>query len=283
VGTPDGRRYRYRYSTSQRPQEEWVAVPVPDSGIPREWVDAAREKIKHNRRPSNAGRRYWDLSGGILRCGECGRAMAAQTCPKPSQGRIYFYYRCPAAAYDRGRGICGAVKNHRAEELEARVWDVVARLLKEPERLRAGLDSLIERERGASAGDLEAETKVWLDKLAEVRRKRARYQQMAAEALISFDELRTRIAELEETRTLAERELRSLQQRREHVQRLEQDRESLLSRYANLVPSDLDGLDAAQRHQVYKMLRVEAAVGPDGSLEVRGDVISVSEEEILSV
>ena len=280
---PDGRRYRYRYSTSQGPQEEWVAVPVPDSGIPREWVDAAREKIKHNRRPSNAGRRYGDLSGGILRCGECGRAMAAQTCPKPSQGRIYFYYRCPAAAYDRGRGICGAVKNHRAEELEARVWDVVARLLKEPERLRAGLDSLIERERGASAGDLEAETKVWLDKLAEVRRKRARYQQMAAEALISFDELRTRIAELEETRTLAERELRSLQQRREHVQRLEQDRESLLSRYANLVPSDLDGLDAAQRHQVYKMLRVEAAVGPDGSLEVRGDVISVSEEEILSV
>jgi hypothetical protein len=57
----------------------------------------------------------------------------------------------------------------------------------------------------------------------------------------------------------------------------------LLSRYANLVPIDLDGLDAAQRRQVYGMLRVEAAVGPDGSLEVRGDVISVSEEEILLV
>ena len=166
--------------------------------------------------------------------------------------------------------------------MEERAWGVISGLLKEPERLRAGLDSLIERERGAIASNPEAETELWLDKLAEVRRKRARYQEMAAEDLIGFDELRTRIAELEETRTLAERELRSLQQRREHVQQLEQDKESLLNRYANLVPSDLDGLDAAQRRQVYGMLRVEAAVGPDGSLEVRGDVISVSEEEILS-
>ena len=62
----------------------------------------------------------------------------------------------------------------------------------------------------------QAETKLWLDKLVEVKRKRARYQEMAAEDLIGFDELRRRIAELEDTRTLAERELRSLQQRR-HV------------------------------------------------------------------
>lgn len=46
--------------------------------------------------------------------------------------------------------------------------------------------------------------------------KRARYQEMAAEDLIGFDELRRRITELAETRILAERELRSLQQRR-HV------------------------------------------------------------------
>jgi site-specific DNA recombinase len=280
---PDGRRYRYRYSTAQRPREEWTAVPVPDSGIPREWVDAAREKIKHNRRPSNADRRSWELSGGVLRCAECGRAMAAHTCPKPKIGRIYFYYRCAAAAYDRGRGICSAVKHHRAEELEERVWDVVARLLKEPERLRAGLDVLIEREREGAHGDPEAETKLWLDKLAEVDRKRARYQDMAAEELISFDELRTRIVELEETRTVAERELRSLQHRREQIQQLEQDKQALLSHYAGLLPEDLDGLGAAQRRQVYEMLRVEAAIGPDGSLEVRGDVLSVCEKEILSV
>jgi DNA repair ATPase RecN len=210
--------------------------------------------------------------------------MAAHTCPKPSKGRIYFYYRCAAAAYDRGRGICSAVKHHRAEELEERVWDVVARLLKEPERLRAGLDVLIEREReGAHGGDPEAETKLWLDKLTEVDRKRARYQEMAAEDLIGFDELRARIAELEETRTVAEHELRSLEHRREQIQQLEQDKQALLNHYAGLLPDDLDGLDAVQRRQVYEMLRVEAAIGPDGSLQVCGDVLSVCEKETLPV
>ncbi len=95
---PDGRSYRYRYTTAERPKEEWIAVPVPDSGIPREWVDAARERVKNNRRASNAGRRSWELSGGILRCAECGRAMTAHTCPKPSRGRVYFYYRWTARA-----------------------------------------------------------------------------------------------------------------------------------------------------------------------------------------
>jgi hypothetical protein len=43
------------------------------------------------------------------------------------------------------------------------------------------------------------------------------------------------------------------------------------------------GPDATERHRVYGMLRVEAQVAPDGSLEVSGDVISVCEMEPLSL
>jgi len=50
------------------PREEWIGVPVPDSGIPREWVLAAREAIKNNEKVSNCGRRFWELTGGVLRC-----------------------------------------------------------------------------------------------------------------------------------------------------------------------------------------------------------------------
>ena len=38
--------------------------------------------------------------------------------------------------------------------------------------------------------DPEREAKAWLEKLAEVDRKRARYQEMAVEELITLDELR---------------------------------------------------------------------------------------------
>jgi hypothetical protein len=209
--------------------------------------------------------------------------MTAHTCSKPSRGRIYFYYRCGAGAYNRRPGFCCAVKHHRAEELEQRVWKTVAGLLKEPERLRAGLDAMIEQEREAAHGDPEAEAKLWLGKLAEVDRKRTCYQEMAAEELISFDDLRGRIAELQETRTIAERELRSLKYRQEQIQQLEQDKQALLGYYAGLLPNDLDNLGAVERHRIYKMLRVEATIESDGSLEVSGDVISVCEMEILSV
>jgi hypothetical protein len=58
------------------PREEWIGVPVPDPDIPREWVLAAREAIKDNERVSNCGRRFWELTGGVLRCAACGGAMA---------------------------------------------------------------------------------------------------------------------------------------------------------------------------------------------------------------
>ncbi len=36
---PDGKRvYRKRYKQMQKPRSEWVAVPIADAGIPREWV-----------------------------------------------------------------------------------------------------------------------------------------------------------------------------------------------------------------------------------------------------
>jgi site-specific DNA recombinase len=53
-----GRRYRKTYRWYHKPKEEWIAVPVPDSGIPRELIEAARTAAKNNRRPARAGRRF---------------------------------------------------------------------------------------------------------------------------------------------------------------------------------------------------------------------------------
>ncbi len=136
-----GRVYRHRYTSSVRPVVDRIGVPVPDSGIPREWVDGARANLKNNRRPALAGRRFWDLSGGILRCSECGRAMSARTALKK-----YFYYACTVGPAKRKPG-CEAKKFHKAAELEEWVWGKLCSILTDPEKLRAGLEEMIERER----------------------------------------------------------------------------------------------------------------------------------------
>ena len=150
----------------------------------------------------------------------------------------------------------------------------MSRILKDPERLRAGLDYMIEQERSGTHGDPATETEHWLEEISEAGRRRARYQEMAAEGLIKFEELRARLAALEDTRKTAERELRTLQRRTEHLARLESDRDSLLESYAGVMPEAIDALGSDERHRVYKMIGLEVRLAPDGSLELSGDVIN---------
>ncbi len=83
-------------------------------------------------------------------------------------------------------------------------------------------------------------------------------------------ELDQALAELEEARTTAQRELAALQNRQEAIAKLERDKESLLEHYAAIAPEALDSLAPEERHQLYKMLRLEVVVRLDANLEVKG-------------
>ncbi len=270
---PDGagRVYRRRRSNSRKDRSEWIAVPVPDAGIPLEVVEAARRTVRDYKRGSKAAGRFWELSGAIARCGVCGKAIIARpvTYKLKSGGTstINYYKCCKAHGYNYR---CPHGTSYRAEELEARVWDLVLSLLRNPERLRTALDRLIEEERKIHRGDPEREARTWLEKLAEVDRIRARFQDMAAEGLISFEELRSKLAGLEETREIARRELDGLQARRDRLAELENDKATLLETYSEKASKGLDLFTPEDRHQAYKKLRLAVLVHPGGDLEVTG-------------
>jgi hypothetical protein len=118
----NGRRYRREYSSHIKPKEEWIALLVPDSGIPRAVVDAARGNIENNRAPSRAGERFWELSGSVALCEECGRRMRVvhrKTRRKDSALRRYGYYRCPGY-HDHGRDGCINTRMVSARRLESK-------------------------------------------------------------------------------------------------------------------------------------------------------------------
>ena len=251
-----------------RPEEEWVYVPVPDSGVPREWVDAAREAIKDNRKCSNAGRRFWELSGGILHCGECGWTMYPHNVVSTSNKRLFYY--CCKAKYKHGPDFCQASRTHSAEKLEAVVWGEVRSYLEEPERLQADLNRKIELEKSGARGEPEREMKLWAEKLAEADAKRVRFQHAYAEGIIDLDDLKARLAELDDARTTAEQEITTLEGRLEHIWSLEGDRDAVLADLEAMAPKVLDCLDPEERHRFYKMLRLRVRLWPDRSLEISG-------------
>ncbi|HZY64725.1 MAG TPA: recombinase zinc beta ribbon domain-containing protein [Rubrobacteraceae bacterium] len=101
-------------------------MPVPDSGIPREIVEAAREQIESNRAPSAAGNRVWVLSGGIGRCAACDRVLRSRKRAKKKGERryLYYYYRC--SGYDaHGYKGCSNSRFASAAKLERQVWEVL--------------------------------------------------------------------------------------------------------------------------------------------------------------
>ncbi len=198
-------------------------MPVPDAGVPRELVERARSAIENNERCSSARRRFWELSGGVFRCAECGRALIMTTTRKGPRGsrRVLFYYQC-ATRRQRGKHACSLSSSINATKVEADVWEAVSTLLTDPASLRQDLQPMIERRR-QTHGDPAAEAKAWRAKLFESEREREKYQEMFAEEAMTLEELKTKLEVLEETRERAGRELAALADEREELEAMELD------------------------------------------------------------
>lgn len=214
-------------------------------------------------------------------CRDCGRRMAPTPKTKIDKGRryVYSYYRC-SRNHLHGRAGCVNSKNFRAEKLEQQIWEYVRELLLQPERLIAGLRRHTERERElASRRDPEQEAKAWLERIAAADRQRAKYQEMAAEELITFEELRERLEGLEEAKKTAHGELESISLHRQRLDELERSAEDLVRQYAAIVPESLDAISPEEKHQIYKTLKMRVLVNIEGTVKVETVLGEVTETD----
>ncbi len=265
VSEPDGkggRRYKKRRTSVWRPKEEWVAVPVP-AYMDRDLVERARAMSADNRGAERKHlTREWELRG-LMRC-SCGLKMATQsTRANASRGcSPYYYYRCNRSK-DYGSGTCPR-KGIPVKTVEPLVWKFISGLLKDPERIRTGMEALIDREREAGVRCPDEEAATWAEKLKECDCLRSAYQDQQALGLMTLEELGSKLKGLEETRRLAQAELAALQAREKRVEKLERDRDALLESWAGAVPEALDGLTGQGRNKVYRMLRLEVTPTTEG-------------------
>jgi site-specific DNA recombinase len=264
---PGGERlYRARSRTVPKPREEWIAVPVPDPGIPREVVDAAREAVEGNKKTSSAGSRFWELSGGVARCEECDRALTPRSQKRRQSGKTDTYYACPRHLEGRG---CPNRKYHRAEVLETRVREAVASLLGDPEKMIAHVQERIEQ---MSRRDPEREAKALAGRISELDKKLSRAQDLAIEGLIGTEDLRKKAASIRAEREDAVRELGALEEARDTIAALKRRWKNALVPFAFGLRSGLRHLSAEERHATYKRLGLKVRVAPDGATRIEGDL-----------
>jgi len=93
-------------------------------------------------------------------------------------------------------------------------------------------------------------------------------QEMAAEELSTFEELRERLGELEETRKTAQSELVSISLHQQRLEELERDADDLVRQYAAIVPESLEVIPPEEKHRIYKTLRMKVLVNIEGTVTV---------------
>lgn len=139
-----------------KPQEEWIELPdATPAIISEDLFNQAQEKLHRHWElaPRNTKLKY--LLSGYLFCHHCGRRYVGKFSKYSTKTGMKFsqYYHCP--------------KNHRvflnrcsnsywnAEHIEGLVWRNVEAVLKEPEVVLAGLETLKEDNGGSLGEDLE--------------------------------------------------------------------------------------------------------------------------------
>ncbi|MFC1945095.1 recombinase family protein, partial [Chloroflexota bacterium] len=258
---PSFRKNNSRYNRNKltgrklRPQDEWIAVPVPVIVDETTW-DAAQRQLHQNFLHSPRNNKKHDyLLRGLIRCSHCGATYVGAF----NYGRRnYLCNRKDYLAISDGKR-CGAGLV-QAEPVEEAVWAAIAEAMKQPERLVEEYQRRIAHEDMPDTIDQER-------KLLEVALKHVKAQQdritdaYVNEALelpqykVKMEELRAKQKQIENQ--LAESERRA--------QRRLQDKDTLtkLEAFCEAVSRGLDNLTFVEKQELLRLVVERITIDTD--------------------
>jgi site-specific DNA recombinase len=257
-----------KYRVSPNPIGDWIAVSVPDSGIPKEWIESARTIVGQNIKPTNKGRRPWELKGHVF-C-ECGVRMTTHVTTRKGGKYIHYYYLCSRRRHN-GKEACAYARYHRAEELEHRVERVILDLIRRPEIMLEHIEREVETRRNEAA-DSAAQRAMWQEQLQKIERKRSGFQDMTAEGLITFAESRTKLDALEGEADRVRKEITSLSEPHRAIQELEAipaTIEQYIAELPEIIHSDSER-KSSHLKEIYRKLNLEVLARKSGELIITG-------------
>ncbi len=100
---------------------------------------------------------------------------------------------------------------------------------------------------------------------------------------MSEEELGVALTELEEIHETAQRELEAARAHQEALESLQHDQDTVMESYAGIAKGSFGDLAPEERHQVYKLLRLNVYSRPDRPLEINGVFANFEGEEEAGV
>jgi site-specific DNA recombinase len=266
-----------KHHVTPNDRDEWIAVPVPDAGVPREWVDKARSAIKDNVRPSRAAGRDWELKG-FMYC-LCGCRLSPRTV------RHYLYYACTRYTNNR-QGGCEHGENWPAKTLEVEVKNLIIALLDDDELWKATVTDQIRSER-ERLQDPDKEAEAVQRHINDLDRRRDNLIDMAADGTIPRQDVRAKLPELDKQKREAKQAFARVMDRQQRSKEL-MDLEAVVLSIDPDNPSviifwpDQDEDDPNGYKKLLQKLGLRAIKYKDGTLELAGNYGSIVSEKCAS-
>src|SRR3954451_23189632 len=250
-----------------RPREQWIAISVP-ALVDQEMWDRAQAQLARNAALSfrnNARHSY--LLRCLLTCEVCGLAMYGVTRPATATKPERQYYECRGKDCVLSARTAACPSRHvKAEEIEPVVWNYVASLLADPDRLLAQFDHLAATAEAGSARDQAAEQ--------QLRARLDRTVRADKRLLDAYQAGAITLAELSERRQVLASERQALERQQENRPRLRQQRlraEAVrmdLAAFCNRIHSRLDEATFADKQAILQLV-IERIIVGNGRLEIR--------------
>ncbi len=232
-------------SRKRREPEPWATVEVPALVDEVTWA-AVQERLQRNKAFSNRNAKRVYLLSGLVRCDRCGARLAG------AYSNGYRYYRCTHRATRYGDGPippearCDA-RWTPAGWLEDAVWDRVAGLFRDPERLRAELEQR-QQEGSPTRAAAEKDLSGLRARLTEIPREQDRLLGAFAKGHVPEDALARQMDSLQKERLAAQARAADLE-RELAALALSEKQQADVVEYAASIAAGLDSLDDEGRKQ----------------------------------
>ena len=242
----------------ERPQSEWIAIPVP-AIITEEIFAQAEELLKSNK--GRAPRRTIAPSvvQGLVSCKKCGYALSRTS--TRSSARMIHYYRCLGS--DSWRHFSGSLCDSRPvrqDVLDEVVWREIIKLLESPKLIEEELERRLVAAKDAAPSKRREET---LNReVVRIQKSIERLTTAYQEDLLSLDELRQRLPALRQREAANRSELQSISEQsasRAAYLRLAQTLAVFLER----LRESADTLNVEERQRIVRLLVKEVLVADD--------------------
>jgi site-specific DNA recombinase len=248
-------------SHAPRPQEDWIAVPVPQI-VSEETFVQVQAKLDINQQTAARNTRHEYLLRALVSCGAC---RLACTMRRTQAGSRYYLCRGRTDALRRAQGQRCTARYTPAEQLDQLVWNDLCALLGDPAQVAHAL----ERARGGAwlPQELQARQATIRQALGQLERQQQRLLDAYLAEVVGLAELERKRQELDRRRATLAAQRRQLDAVAE--QRLElRTVAGGIEAFCQTVRAGLATATFAQRRLLVELL-IDRVIVTDGEVEIR--------------